>query len=55
MTNPVLEECCKPCLAHVRWNDDGLFAVHQLEGVFLMRVEMNGMSNNWQICNSGQQ
>ncbi len=31
MRNRVVEECRKPSLAHVRRNDDGSFAIHDLE------------------------
>jgi len=31
MMSRVLEECRKPSLAHVRWNNDGSFAIHDLE------------------------
>ena len=31
MRNRVVEECRKPALAHVRRNDDGSFAIHELE------------------------
>jgi hypothetical protein len=31
MMHRVLEECLKPSLAHVRRNDDGSFAIHELE------------------------
>lgn len=30
MRNHVVEECGKPALAHVRRNDDGSFAIHEL-------------------------
>ena len=46
MMNPVPEEDHMPSLAHVRRNDDGLFAIHDLED-HLRTVDDLGVKGHW--------